>query len=171
MRLVEASAEHKVAFLELARDFVQAADGREGRYARALDDFEGYLDGIKRGRDGRQLDPGRVPGTEFWLVDGSGNVIGTSRLRFELVPSLEKEGGHVGYDIRPSQRGKGYGTQILALTLEKARERGLQRVRLTCDADNVASARIIEKNGGILSGQAISDDSGKWVKQYWIELA
>ena len=108
--------------------------------------------------------------TLFWLVRGGTAIVGTSQLRHTLTPDLEHEGGHIGYNIRPSQRRKGYGTRLLGLLLGKARGLGLQRVLLTCDTDNVASARIIEKNGGRLDSDGISGKSGKPISRYWIEL-
>ncbi|MEW5867934.1 MAG: GNAT family N-acetyltransferase [Chloroflexota bacterium] len=84
--------------------------------------------------------------------------------------ALDLEGRHIGYAIRPVRWRRGYGTHILALTLEKARERGLRRVLVTCDKENTASARIIEKNGGRLAGEALAERSGKPVLRYWIEL-
>jgi predicted acetyltransferase len=92
------------------------------------------------------------------------------RLRFWLLPALEVEGGHIGYDVRPSARGRGFGTMALHLVLVEARRRGLQRVLLTADADNYASLRIIQKNGGVFSGQAVSAARGKLINQYWIDL-
>ena len=71
-----------------------------------------------------------------------------SRLRPRLTPALEIQGGHIGYNVPPSVRRKGYGTQLLRLTLPKARAAGLSRVLLTVDSSNVASIRIIERNGG-----------------------
>ena len=108
--------------------------------------------------------------TTYWLVKDNEIVLGESRLRHRLTPALENEGGHIGYAIRPRQRRKGYGTCILRLTLEKARDMGLDRVLVTCDTDNLASARIIEKNGGALAGYGISPQSGIQVSQYWIDL-
>ncbi|MHB8934154.1 MAG: GNAT family N-acetyltransferase, partial [Bellilinea sp.] len=93
-----------------------------------------------------------------------------SRLRHRLTPLLEEEGGHIGYDIRPSERGKGYATLLLALTLEKARESGMAGVLVTCDEDNIASARVIEKNKGQLLNTVVSQTSGKQVRRYWIDL-
>ena len=110
-----------------------------------------------------------MPENTFWLVLNS-RILGRSKLRHWLTPELEHEGGHIGYDIRPSERRKGYGTLILELTLKRAKSLGFGRVLLTCDTDNVASARIIEKNGGKHSGQAVSNRSGKPISQYWIEL-
>ena len=86
------------------------------------------------------------------------------------MPHLEKEGGHIGYNIRPTERKKGYGTAILSLTLAKARGLGLKEVIVTCDSDNVGSLVIIEKNGGQHISTAASDHSGKQVNRYKIVL-
>jgi predicted acetyltransferase len=96
--------------------------------------------------------------------------VGASRLRHALTPALEDIGGHIGYDIRPTERRKGYGTRLLALMLHKAKALGLARVFLTCDTENVASAKIIEKNGGVLASQSVSPRAGVLVSRYWIEL-
>ena len=97
-------------------------------------------------------------------------MLGRSTLRHWLNPALENEGGHIGYDIRHSERRKGYGLLILKLTLLKAKDLGLSRVLLTCDADNIGSAQIIENNSGVLSGRVVSEKNGKLILQYWIEL-
>jgi len=138
-------------------------------YKPAIEDFSVYVQRLSNAARDVDLSPDRVPENTFWLLKGN-LVVGRSRLRHYLTPLLEQEGGHIGYDIRPSARQKGYGTLILQLTLEKARALGLSRVLLTCDTDNVGSARIIENNGGRLSGQEISKRSRKPISQYWIEL-
>jgi predicted acetyltransferase len=91
-------------------------------------------------------------------------------LRQTLTSDLEEFGGHIGYDIRPSERRRGYGTQILRLTLDKAHRLGLKRVLVTSDSANIASWRIIEKNGGVLHSEAISQHTGELLRKYWIEL-
>ena len=63
-------------------------------------------------------------------------------------PMPRHEGGHIGYDVRPSERGKGCGTRLLRLTLQKARELGLDDVLITADEANAASWKVIERNGG-----------------------
>lgn len=136
----------------------------------AQEDFTAYLRKVQNDSQGVDLPEDYVPMTTFWLVRDDRVFLGESRLRHYLTPALEVEGGHIGYNIRPSQRLKGHGTLILALTLEQARKLALQRVRVTCDTDNIASARVIEKNDGMLSGQATSSWSGKLISQYRIEL-
>jgi predicted acetyltransferase len=93
-------------------------------------------------------------------------MLGGIRLRHRLSERLWQDGGHIGYDIRPSERGKGYATKMLELVLEKARERGLPWVLLTVDPSNVASIRVMEKNGAHKIGKA--SESGYY--QYRIDL-
>lgn len=96
--------------------------------------------------------------------------MGESRLRHRLTPSLEDRGGRIGYMVRPTQRGMGYGTKLLAMTLEKAQQIGLNCVLVTCDADNLASACVIQKNRGSLASESISEQTGRIVSRYWIAL-
>lgn len=142
----------------------------EDEFGRSFDDFDAYVAALEAGARGDDLPPHLVSGNTYWLVTAAGRVVGTSRLRHRLVPHLEKEGGHIGYDIRPSERGKGLGTAILRLTLEKARARGLTELLLTCDTDNAASARIIEDCGGRFLDTVVSDRTGKEVSRYRLVL-
>lgn len=164
--LIEPTLELEQELIAMAEEFRSAGDDR---YKSARDDFSAYVHGLLAAASGVNLPPGHVPSSEFWLVSGK-HIIGRSKLRHVLSPTLKEEGGNIGYDIRPSERKKGYGTLILKLTLEKARERRSDRVLVTCDTDNLGSAKIIEKNGGKLQDQAISTRSGKLISRYWIEL-
>ena len=153
-------------FLIMADEYQAAGDDR---YQSAVVDFSAYLNSLMDYSAGIGLPPGRVPSTTYWLASGD-HLIGRSSLRHHLTPDLESEGGHIGYDIRPSERRKGYGTIILKLTLEKAKGLGLKRVLITCDTDNMASVKIIEKNGGEVERQSISGRSGKLISRYWVGL-
>jgi predicted acetyltransferase len=132
--------------------------------------FAAYTALVEARARGERLPPGHVSGHVYWLVRAGTDIVGTSRLRHSLTPALEDIGGHIGYDIRPSARRRGYGTWLLALTLERARALGLDHVLLTCDTDNVGSVRIIERNGGVLASQGVSPTSGKQISRYWIAL-
>ena len=87
----------------------------------------------------------------------------------ECGPDEQGHSGHIGYMIRPSGRRKGYGTRILALTLERAREVGLSRVLVTCSPNNIGSARIIENNGGIKVSDGVSPETGEATSRYWTD--
>ena len=164
--LVTLTEELRAEFLAMAGEYLAVG---EDRYKAAQGDFSAYLRRLSDALRGINLPPGAVSYSAFWLVAGR-RLLGRSTVRHHLTPALGYEGGHVGYDIRPSQRGKGYGTLILRLTLGEARRLGLRRVLLTCDTDNLGSVKVIEKNGGVLRDTAISQTSGKRISRYWIEL-
>lgn len=150
----------------MLEDFLAYGEDRFPPLARQ--DFPAYLARLDTESRGVDLPEGIVPQTTFWLADQTGRLFGLARLRHRLTPFLLIEGGNIGYAIRPAERRKGFGTAILRLVLPHARALGLERVLVTCDTDNTGSRRIIEKNGGVLDGYAISPDSGKQISRYWI---
>jgi predicted acetyltransferase len=164
--LIEPTEELAAGLLSMAQEYQATGDDR---YKYVIEDCPAHFRSLRHYAEGINLPFGHVRSSTFWLVSGS-RIIGRSSLRHYLTTELAHEGGHIGYGIRPSERHKGYGTLILKLTLERARDLGLRRVFITCDADNVASARVIEKNGGGLHGQVVSNKSGKTISQYWIDL-
>lgn len=169
IRLLEAAEKLSQEFLSLLQEHESVNENiSNGELART--DFGAYLRQLHGQSQGRGLPAGYVPVTTFWLVKDDQLILGESQLRHSLTPDLETDWGHISYRTRPSQRWKGYGILILKLTLEKARERDMQRVRLICDTENIGSARIIERNGGMLSGYGVDPNNGKRTSQYWLEL-
>ena len=160
------------ALIDYAAEFSAAGEPRYAHITPEMtwEEFAAMLHKQQADLLGEELLPGRVPQSVFFLVRDGGYLIGSSRLRHSLTPMLENEGGHIGYDIRPSQRGKGYATLLLNLTLEEARGLGLTGVLVTCDETNIASARVIEKNGGKLINKVVADEGGQLVRRYWIVL-
>lgn len=132
------------------------------------EDFEAFLaklDGCARGEG---VFEGFVPHTTYWLVvDGS--VVGASNLRHSLNDRLRRVGGHIGYGVRPSARGRGYATELLRRTVDAARSVGLADLLLTCDRDNTASARVIVKNGGLLDAEEFLPEERITIQRYWIK--
>jgi predicted acetyltransferase len=168
LELVEPSLRYRQQMLEMAAEALAAGDDR---YQQALDmEFEDYIARLQRFAQGIGLPEGHVRQTTFWLVRDGQILLGSLRLRHDLTPEVEREHGQIGYDIRPSQRGKGYGTRQLALGIQKARELGFTRVLVTCDVANLASGRVIEKNGGVLENILILEPSGERISRDWIDL-
>ena len=98
-----------------------------------------------------------------------GRLVGVIDLRHHIDhPILGEWGGHCGYTVRPSERGRGYAREMLRLNLNKARALGLKRLLVTCDARNPASEKVILANGGVFERLAAVE--GAEVKRYWIEL-
>jgi len=131
--------------------------------------FAEFLEELRNRARGRNLPEGWVPARRLWYVTDIGTILGELNLRDGLTPALEDYGGHIGYWICPSQRGKGHGTRMLALALGEARNLGLVRVLVTCDPENKASVRVIERNGGTLTSRSVAY-TGRMTSRYWIDL-
>lgn len=129
--------------------------------------FDEYLDVI-RARETDPL-PGFVPESTYWLIVGD-QYVGTISIRHYLTPALRRFGGHIGYIIRPSYRGQGYGTLQCRLALNIARSMGLTRALITCDDNNVGSYKIIEANGGVLLDR-VDNRRGVLTRRYWVDLS
>ena len=110
----------------------------------------------------RNLKPGRVGAHFFWLVDdGNGEFIGEITVRHRLTEELTRYGGHIGYGIRFSRWNQGFGTQMLAFALEEAKKLGLSKVLITCNDDNIGSARVMEKNGFLFADKVENSVDGR----------
>lgn len=95
---------------------------------------------------------GWVPCTTWWWLRSEG-YLGRIALRHRLTEHLLREGGHIGYDVRPTSRRRGHATAMLRAVLPEAAARGIPSALITCDVDNVASAKVIEANGGVLENE------------------
>lgn len=134
-----------------------------GGYRIDLSDFPQYIKQQIDMSEGIGLPPNYVPQTIYWLYV-NGRPVGLGKIRDYLNDNLRKIGGHIGYCIRPSERGKGYGKLILKRLLIKAREKGINEALLTCQATNLLSRKVIESNHGVLN--SVSDGEC----YYWIRL-
>lgn len=120
---------------------------------RELGAFEQFVEGlIAQEREETPRPEGFVPSTTLWWVDGD-DFIGRIVVRHRLTQWLLDIGGHIGYDVRPSARGKGHATRMLNAALPTAHRLGVDPALLTCDEDNVASRKVIEANGGVFEDQ------------------
>jgi predicted acetyltransferase len=170
-KLIKPSFKLQAEFMDMVHDFVAAGEGeKEFECRHALENVTKYINDCHGWEKGKDLPDGWVSESAFWLIRDDNVILGTSYLRHKLNDNLRKLGGHIGYRIRPSQRRKGYGTAILKLTIAKARLFGLKRALVTCDEDNFASAKIIEKNGGVLKDKFDRNEPGKLTRRYWIDL-
>ena len=169
--LVEVTLDLAAVYLDMVEEFEAAGEGYPFNDADlARRDFAAFVDDLRNESLGVGLPPGVVPQTTYLLLDGEGRALGEMRFRPHLTPPFERHNGHIGYNVRPRERGKGYATRMLALVLEKARALGLERVMLPVEGENPASARVIEKNVGALERRVMDEESGEPVALYWIAL-
>lgn len=171
MFLASPSKQYKDTFLEALQEEIQAEGDQMAHKIQSIAaDFEGFLQRLSNMERGINIPPHLVPASSFWLID-DGEYIGSLNLRHELNDDLLHFGGHIGYDIRPSKRRKGYGKEILRLGLEKACERGLRQVLVTCDETNIGSKKIIEANDGIFENAVTQEGSPVKKLRYWIGIS
>ncbi len=127
-----------------------------------------YQGGFFTPEDG--IERPRVPHNYYWLAEDK-TFIGGISIRYELNDFLEKHAGHIGYGIRPSKKRQGYAKKMLALALDKLKERRVRRVLVTADDGNPASWRTIEACGGVLEGKVPSIfHKESLTRRYWIDL-
>lgn len=128
-------------------------------------DLEAYVDSL----DNREGSGNTVPDSTFFCLDEERNIfVGAVNIRHYLNEELLKNGGHIGDGIRPSERRKGYATEMIGLALVECRKLGIERVLMVCDKDNIGSAKSIINNGGILENEI--EINGIMEQRYWIQL-
>lgn len=130
--------------------------------------FNDFLEELKKNKNMKLYKPNLVDQTTYILVDDNNHIYGGTNIRHELNSNLLKYGGHIGYLIRPTERKKGYGTLILKLDLEKCKLLNITKVLVTCREENIGSAKVIEKNGGIYENSLKNEKENKIYKRYWI---
>lgn len=128
--------------------------------------FEYYLENLsikEKTEDGRSTD------TTLFCLDKDRDIfVGAVNIRHYLTERNINVGGHIGDGVRPSERRKGYATAMLTLALKECKKLDIDRVLITCDKNNIGSAKFIIKNGGVLENEI--EDNGYIEQRYWIEL-
>lgn len=169
-RLVEPRADLEDAFFDLAAEVRDAEGDFAAVAAVRRDGWVGYLARLRGLRDGSVPSKAGVPLSTFWWLDDDGRLLGLSGLRHRLTPALRRVGGHVGFAIRPTARGRGHAVALCRATLDAARATGLGRALLTCDAGNAGSRATIARCGGVLEAAEAVEGHEGLVHRYWIEL-
>jgi predicted acetyltransferase len=143
--------------------------GTEERYPFTLDfeysDFSTLLKRIDDFANGINIPEGYVPSSTYWLIKGQ-ELIGVSNLRLHLNDRIRHCGGHIGLGIRPSYRGCGLGSRLLALTVNEARKKDISEIHIHCYKNNEASARMIIRNGGELDSEIAYGNHAEVVQRY-----
>ena len=135
------------------------------------DDFDTWLANVRAYSAPETTPAGKVPATQYLALDENEHLVGMVNLRHCLNDYLLEFGGHIGYSVRPADRKNGYAIQMLKLALDEAKALGIDRVRIACDRYNIASAKTIQANGGVLDGERYDPQDSTLTQRYWIENA
>lgn len=135
------------------------------------DDFDAWLANVRRYSSPETTPAGKVPSTQYLALDENEHLVGMVNLRHCLNDYLLEFGGHIGYSVRPADRKNGYAIQMLKLALDEAKALGIDRVRIACDRYNIASAKTIQANGGVLDGERYDPQDSTLTQRYWIQNA
>lgn len=130
--------------------------------------FNSLVESLKGYSNGIGLPDGFFPFTTFWLINNENKVLGAIEIRHQLNDYLSFRGGHIGYGIRPSERNKGYASNMLYMALQYCKTIGLTNLLITCSKNNIGSIKTIIKNRGILDSEDIEGE--ETFQRYWITI-
>ena len=168
MELCLVTREDKEEVLAYKQEFLQNGDSMDGTsMLKDAASFESWYEDLQKNSCEETVAEGWVPATLF-LAKVDGRLVGMIDIRHRFNDYLAEYGGHIGYSVRKSERRKGYATQMLSLALEECKKMGMKKVLITCLMHNVASAGVIEKNGGVFERE--TSDGEKHLKRFWIDL-
>jgi len=158
--------------LAFKKEFLESGQKVAGFAGLDKMEFDEWLTKIQNERNKETCDEGRVPATQFLAIrEKDEKLVGMVQVRHELNDYLLKFGGHIGDCVRPSEQGKGYATEQIGLALAFCQVLNIDKVLITCKKDNIASARTIIKNGGVLENEIPNEFENNVIMQrYWIEL-
>lgn len=165
MELRRPTLADKETVLDMMAEFEKSQSAHDGGFWDAENfDYEEWLESNRDMEMGLGIPDGWVPAVQLVAFARDGQAVGFLNIRLRLSDYLLEEGGHIGYSIRPSERGKGYAKESLRQGLEVAKGKNIKRALVTCDSDNAASRAVILTNGGAL------EDVRGGKERYWIDL-
>lgn len=170
LKLILPTEKYKDEIMKYRKEFIdnnESMDGTSG--LRNAKSFEKWNNNIFDNMNEETVKEGFVPANTYIAISTDDErLIGMIDIRHRLNGYLLNYGGHIGYSVRKLERQKGYATEMLELALEKCKNLGIKKVLITCDKDNIASAKTIIKNGGRLENEV--QEENIMVQRYWINL-
>ncbi|MBE7082696.1 MAG: GNAT family N-acetyltransferase [Clostridiales bacterium] len=170
--LREPTIQDEKIVLDFKQEFIEAGEKDKMFGSGSLEKFETFeewLEKVLKGANPKTVPEGRVPATQYLTFRKRDNkLVGMVNIRHSLTDFLKIHGGHIGDCVRPSERRKGYATIQIKLALEKCKELGIDDVLITCDVNNIGSAKTIQKNAGVLENEVLADN-GITYQRYWVD--
>ena len=172
IKLITPTLAYKSQIQSYKDEFPYSPNGIEGSSQLIeTNSIEDWLIQVEKNRHWDTVQEGWMPAEQYIAIDTKDHtIVGMLNFRKKLNEYLLNYIGHIGYSIAPSKRRQGLGTIMLELALIEAKNFGLERVLVTCTDDNIASARVIENNGGVLEDKRVDPGDQKLTRRYWITL-
>lgn len=171
VRLIKPTLKHGTQVWQLKQSFVDHGENKRIHGSGSLDTAESYEAWLaKLAESHHPKDHGWVP-YDTYLIMSDDQVVGILQIRHQLNDFLLERGGHIGYAVEPNYRRRGFATQALKLALMECCQLGIDKALVTCDKDNLASAKVIKNNGGVLENEINDEENpGKIIQRWWIKL-
>lgn len=172
MKLIEPTMEYDSQIQAYRREFLETEGSMDGCGSlRRFETTREWLDQVEALRRPETTPPQLVPSTQYIYVrESDSKVVGVIQIRHCFNEFLEKYAGHIGYSVCPTERRKGYATQMLRLALPACKALGLDRVLISCVEGNEGSKRTILRNGGVYESTVFEPGEGVYLERYWIDL-
>ena len=173
MKLIEPSMEYDEQIQAYRREFLEYGGSMDGCGSlRRFDTTEEWLAQVESLKREETTPAHLVPMTQYIYIRESDNkMVGVIQIRHRFNEYLEKYAGHIGYSVAPSERRKGYATQMLKAVLPECKRLGIDKVLVSCVQGNEGSKRTILNNGGVYESTVYEPEHEFYLERYWIDLS
>lgn len=170
--LVKPDIKYRAQYIEMIDEWKSFGEKAEPWVLQVdYSDFNAMVLKFEQISQGINIPEGFVPSSTFWAYeDETDQIVGAVNIRHYLNDMLMKAWGNIGYGVRPSERRRGFATQILHLAVNECRCLNIKRALLGCYKENIASSKTILKNGGVLENEIKEEDTGRMIQRYWISI-